>query len=180
MKMMTQPQQDDRALPNMAITNPALRLACAIGGRHRSGATDGRELAAEALLGLCESQRRHEDGRGPLTTFAFARMQGRALDALRRETRLHKARQALRECKSEADVAVGSISTRLDIGRAIESVAPHLSSAERIVLQGVYAGDRSMRELAAGGDRWSEDQLHRAHQRLLARLRAKLAPGPLG
>lgn len=180
MQMTSQPRHDTHTLANSAITNPALRLACAIGGRHRSGATDGRELAAEALLGLCESQRRHDDVRGPLTTFAFARMQGRALDALRREARLRRAREALRDCESEAHQAVGSISTRLDVGRAVEAVKPHLSSAERVVLEGVYAGDRSMRELASGGDRWSEDQLHRAHQRLLARLRAKLAPGPLG
>jgi RNA polymerase sigma factor (sigma-70 family) len=166
------------ALPRLPMPEPALRLAGAIAGKHRSGCVERGELNAEALLGLCESQRRHDADRGPLTTFAYARMQGRALDALRREARLHRAREALREWEDVAPVGP-TISTRLDVGRAVDAVQADLSSAERVVLQGVYAGDRSMRELASSDERWSEDQLHRAHQRLLGRLRAKLSPRPV-
>jgi RNA polymerase sigma factor (sigma-70 family) len=162
-------------LPQLPMPETALRLAGSIAGRHRTGCVERGELTAEALLGLCESQRRHDAERGSLTTYAFARMHGRALDALRRESRLHRAREALRAWEEVAPVGP-TISTRLDVGRAVDAVQADLSSAERVVLQGVYAGDRSMRELASSEERWSEDQLHRAHQRLLARLRAKLSP----
>lgn len=158
-----------------ALPDHALRLAGSIAVRHRHCVMEGPELAAEALLGLCESQRRHDRDRGTLTTFAYARMQGRALDAMRRETRLHRARQALRAWEDVTPQGP-TISTKVDVGRAVDAVQSDLSSAERLVLQGVYAGDRSMRELAAAEERWSEDQLHRAHQRLLARLRAQLMP----
>lgn len=170
-----QPSALGHAGHRLPIDVKGLRVAWSIAGRHRCAWADGPELGAEALLGLVESGQRFDGARGQLTTFAFARMQGRALDALRREGRLHRARVALKRAVAEVAQVAPSITARLDVGRAVIVVTPDLSSAERLVLREVYTCDRSMRELAGDG-RWSEDQLHRAHRRLLARLRHQLQP----
>lgn len=131
------------------------------------------DWAGEAALGYVESAARYDPGRGAtLSTYAFARMRGRTLDAIRAEARY------LRACEGAMYVADpgggASLSERLDAQRAVDRVTPELASCERVVLDAVYAEDRSLREVAARG-RWSEDQLHRAHKRLLARLRAAMA-----
>lgn len=164
------PQQD----------NASLQMASAVGVRQNRSAAARLDLASEATLGLVESQRRFDALRGTrLTTFAYARMRGRALDALRGEARY------LRACERAGDLPEGiqgpTISERLDAWRTVDRVAHELPSCERVVLHAVYGLDRPLRDVAQQG-RWSEDQLHRAHQRLLQRLRAAvgLIPGPEG
>lgn len=147
-----------------------LRMAAAIGTRQNYAASQRLDLASEATLGLVESQRRFSNHHGAsLTTFAYARMRGRALDAVRAEARYLRAREDM-EAQPLADVGP-TISQRLDAWRTVERVAQELQSCEKIVLQEMYGRDQPLREVAAQG-RWSEDQLQRAHQRLLQRLRA--------
>ena len=152
------------------------RMAQVVGVRQNRAAASRLDLASEATLGLLECRRRFDTQRGTrLTTFAYARMRGRALDAVRGEARY------LRACEGTAlapDAASGpSISERLDAWRTVARVADELPSSERVVLSAFYAQDRPLREVAREG-RWSEDQLARAHQRLLQRLRAAIGVAP--
>ena len=147
-----------------------VRMAVAVGVRQNRAAAQRLDLASEATLGLLESQRRFDARRGTrLTTFAYARMRGRALDAVRAEARYLRACASVHEMSQLQ--AGPTISERLDAWRTVERVADELPSCERLVLQAVDGQDRALREVAQNA-RWSEDQLHRAHQRLLQRLRA--------
>ncbi len=152
------------------LDSAGLRMASAVGARQNRAAAQRLDLASEATLGLLESQRRFDARRGTrLTTFAYARMRGRALDAVRAEARYLRAREHTFAVPEAAEGP--SISERLDAWRTVERVSDELPSCERIVLRAVYGQDRPLREVAQQG-RWSEDQLQRAHQRLLQRLRA--------
>ncbi len=163
--------------PQIPQTEPAgWRVAAAVGVRQNRHAAQRLDLASEATLGLLESQRRFDAQRGTrLTTFAYARMRGRALDAVRAEARYLRARE--RATEQPEDPMGPSVSERLDAWRTVERVASDLPSCEKIVLQAVYGQDRALREVAEQG-RWSVDQLQRAHQRLLHRLR--VAAGLVG
>lgn len=158
------------------IARRTARMAVAIGGATARTFAPQGDLAGAAALALLESSHRYDPGRGLCwSTYAFARMRGGALDAVRREARLHRTRNALlAESQGEA-VAAPSISARIDVRRAIDAVAADLPSIERVVLREVYGCDGSVAETARRSSRWSEDQLNRAHKGLLARLRAQMA-----
>ncbi len=153
-----------------------VRMASAVGVRQNFAAARRLDLASEATLGLLESQRRFDADRGAqLTTYAYARMRGRALDAVRAEARYLRAREASHGTEFEATGP--TLSERLDARRAVDRVSQDLPTCERAVLKAVYAQDRPLREVAEQG-RWSEDQLQRAHQRLLQRLRSAVGLTP--
>ena len=102
-------------------------------------------------------------------------MQGRTLDALRREARHHRTCLAV-HAEERAAPSVGqreAVTARIDVGRAVAAVAQDLRSSEKVVLSGIYRDDATMRELAQRGP-YSESQLHRAHASLLQRLRGQM------
>ena len=161
-----------------AHLQPCLNMAQHAAVCHSRAAAERLDLAQEAVLGLVECRQRYDADRGTqLSTFAWSRMRGRAWDAVRREARY------LRVCAEWArqpDVAYSgaTISTTIDVARMVDRVSPDLRSNERAILESVYGGDQSLRDLAAQG-RWSEDQLQRAHARLLSRLRQAAGVSPL-
>ncbi len=147
-----------------------LQLAAFVGVRQNRAAAGRLDLASEATLGLLESQRRFDPLRGTrLTTYAYARMRGRALDAVRAEARYLRVRADVGVVPEQAPGP--TISQRLDAWRTVARVADELPSCERLVLDAIYRQDKPLREVAQQG-RWSEDQLQRAHHRLLQRMRA--------
>lgn len=158
------------------IARRTARMAMAIGGATARTFASHGDLAGAAALALFESSHRYDPNRGATwSTYAFARMRGGALDAVRREARLHRTRNALREATSSPAAAPTSISARIDVRRAIDAIAAELPSIERVVLGEVYGRDGTVAEVARNSPRWSEDQLNRAHKGLLARLRAQMA-----
>jgi RNA polymerase sigma factor (sigma-70 family) len=163
-----QRSQTATPIPHLELTG--WRMAQCIGVQQNRAAATRLDLASEATLGLLESSRRFDVAHGTrLTTYAYARMRGRAMDAVRGEARY------LRACERATELpethSGPTVSERLDAWRAIERVADELPSNERIVLDAFYRQDKPLREVAQQG-RWSEDQLQRAHQKLLQRLRA--------
>lgn len=155
------------------INSTQMNTAAAVGVLQNRLAANRLDLAQEAALGLVESHQRFDPTHGTrLTTFAFARMRGRAQDAVRAEARYLHAREKL---KNAPETKAGlTNSQRLDLWRTVDRVAPELPTVERAVLDGVYRQDLAVRDVAEQG-RWSEDQLQRAHKRLLARLRGAVA-----
>jgi hypothetical protein len=151
-----------------------VRLAWSIALELAPGQVD--EAHAAALLGYAEAGARHDPARGPLLTFAYPRMRGRALDLRRSEARLWRLRQVPADLIAQPQSSTG-ISARVDLRRAVQAVQPQLSSAEAIVLQHVYANQGTLRSAAVQHHR-SEDQLQRAHDKLLHRLRKQLALQP--
>lgn len=170
------PQQPTRTTSHTPIDRQSLNLARHIGiGQNRLGA-NRLDLASEATVALLECGQRFDPSRGTrLTTYAFARIRGRARDAMRAEARFVRARdEGLLAPTSGPDL---SLSERLDVWRTVERVAQELPTVERTVLDGLYRRDQPLREVA-DGTRWSEDQLQRAHQKLLERLRSAARPNP--
>ena len=154
----------------------AQRFAESLGATHAPTYAARPDLTAEALLALCECKQRYDAERGStLSTYAFARMRGRALDSLRREARLHRLRVSLRREVATVAADPPSITAQLDVRRAVEATAEDMATVERRILREVYVDGSTLAELARTESRWSSDQLHRAHQILLGRLRAKLS-----
>ena len=148
----------------------ALTIAQHIAVRQNRLGASRLDLASEASLALLESGQRFDPTRGAsLTTFAYARIQGRAQDAIRAEAKYLRARE---ERQRHTPVAAGlTVSERLDVWRTVDRVVADLPTVERAVLDSLYRQDQPLRELAERGA-WSEDQLQRAHQKLLHRLRS--------
>ena len=168
-------------IPHFELVRPqgdlaGWRMAQWVGVQQNRAAATRLDLASEATLGLLESSRRFDVANGTrLTTYAYARMRGRAIDAVRNEARYLRARERLTEVPQGEGGP--TVSERLDAWRTIARVADELPSNERVVLDSVYAQDKPLREVAQQG-RWSEDQLQRAHQKLLQRLRAAIGVHP--
>jgi len=167
-----------RPLPSAcpAVGPSTWRLARSIARTQQRTYACAADLTGEAMLAAIECGRRFDAERGfAPDTYAFVRMRGRALDMLRREARHHRTCLALHQQELAAP-SLGqrfAITARIDVGRAIAAVSSELRSSERLVLNGVYAGDATVRELAQTSD-YSESQLHRAHASLLRRLRGQM------
>lgn len=172
----TSPATCSQPHSNHALGPSTWRLARSIAHKHRRSFAASADLTGEAMLAAIECARRFDAARGSApNTYAFARMQGRTLDALRREARHHRTCLAVH---AEQTAAPGegqrvAVTARIDVGRAVEAVQEELRSSEKLVLRGIYRDDATMRELAQRGP-YSESQLHRAHASLLQRLRGQL------
>ncbi|MFZ4577693.1 MAG: sigma-70 family RNA polymerase sigma factor [Myxococcota bacterium] len=162
------------------IDDRAVQVSMRISQREVFARHIGQDSTGEALLALVECANRFDASRGPaLMTYAFGRVRGRALDAVRREVRQWRTRRDfhMHGLVLASAVPQVTISTRLDLGRAIAAVLPELGSAERLVLNGHYGADLSLNQLATQGAA-STDQLQRAHRSLIQRLRRKLSVLP--
>lgn len=161
-----QPFPDRHLSPELAI---AVRLASSIAVQ--CAPHELEDARAAALLGFVEAARRHDPERGALTTFAFARMRGRAIELRRSAQRLQRLRHSPDLDRATASGAATALaSAELDVRRAVAKVEAKLSSAELVVLDGVYAQGRTLRA-TAGEAGYSEHQLQRAHDKLVSRLR---------
>jgi RNA polymerase sigma factor (sigma-70 family) len=164
----------------LSIDDRSLQISMRISRREAFARQIGQDSTGEALLALVECASRFDASRGPaLMTYAFGRVRGRALDAVRREARHCRTRRDfhLHGLVLASTAPQMTISTRLDLGRAIAAVLPDMGSAERLVLDGHYGADLSLNQLAAQGTA-SADQLQRAHRTLIQRLRGQLAVLP--
>ena len=139
---------------------------------------DAGEATAEAALALCECRERYDEERGTsFEAYAFARMRGRALDAVRTQARELQRRARYGDAMLAVPDDPGvSPSTRLDLQRTIERELPSLHTAEHLVLSAVYGRGATLAETARAS-RFSSDQLERAHERLVARLRKRMGVG---
>ncbi|MSP90845.1 MAG: sigma-70 family RNA polymerase sigma factor [Myxococcales bacterium] len=142
---------------------------------------DAGDATGEAALALCECRERYDESRGTtFESYAFARMRGRALDAVRTQARELARRTRYREAAAHTPIDPGlSPSTRLDLQRGIERELPSLHTAEHLVLREVYGRGATLAETARSG-RFSSDQLARAHDRLIERLRRRMGVEPEG
>lgn len=126
----------------------------------------------ESLASWTASRQRWDPQGGKLTTFAYERMRGSAVDLLRRESRvdLRRARPV-----HSGDVVVASKTTvKLALAQALERARGELDSAELVVLNHVYGQDQTIKGAADLCGK-SEDIMQRANARLLARLRDYLS-----
>lgn len=154
-------------------TPPPCDMAAAIALRLRGRGMDVIDLQSEALLAWAECSRRHSPAWGAtLRTHAFPAMYGRPRDRLRGELRYRRAVRQLGETSPES--APPCSTGELAVRAALRQVEPELKTAERVVLREVYYADQSLRQ-ASEHSGLGEDTLWRAHQRLLQRLRPRLA-----
>lgn len=150
------------------------RLARAI-GRELAGDTGySDDLVAEAELGFVESLARFraEDG-VLLTTFAYPRMRGRALRALKRERRSHwLPNEPL--APAQRPSSTGPIRHNAEAKQLLRGVVDHLDRQERSVLNNYYYEGMTF---AAIAERLgcSHSSAVRRHQKVIARLRAHAA-----
>lgn len=126
------------------------------------------DAASAALVAWAERRGNWDPDRGKLSTYVWASMSGKAKDEQRSYCRF--ARRSLAPNCATTQAQSGPIAIR----QALDHVQTSMDSGELVVLQEVYFGDGSLREAAVGCGR-SEDAMHRAHQRLLTRLREQLA-----
>jgi RNA polymerase sigma factor (sigma-70 family) len=160
--------------PELAV---AVRLASSLAAQ--CAPHELEDARAAALLGFVEAARRYDPARGALTTFAFTRMRGRAIELRRNAQRLHRLRQATGiDAALPAGGAAAMASAELDVRRAVAKVEDKMSSGEMLVLEGVYGQGQTLRA-TAGSAGVSEHQLQRAHDKLVARLRKELERRPV-
>lgn len=165
---------DHHLSPELAI---AVRLASSLAVQ--CAPYELEDARAAALLGFVEAARRHDPERGALSTFAFSRMRGRAIELRRSTQRLQRLRRLPHLDHAPSVGATASlVSAELDVRRAVAKVEPQLSGAEALVLKGVFAQGQTLRA-TAGEAGYSEHQLQRAHDKLVGRLRRELARKPI-
>ena len=153
----------------------ALRMAYAIAGRHSGANTAQRDdLASEALLALVECAQRFDPDRGHrLTSFAYPRMRGRALDSLRREARQLRNREAFFREAAARQLDSGRLSARADIERVMRNSREQLDSDERRLLTERYWQGKSLAEIARHRG-WNEQKARRRHHKIIGKLRSVL------
>ena len=147
------------------------RLAAAIGRSLAANTGYSDDVIAEAELGLVESLERFRGGKGAtLTTFAYPRMRGRALRAVRRERRARAlAIQHHELAKPPNNTA--PIRQHAAVQQLLRNVAGHLDRHQQSILNKHYCEGMSFAAIARR-HRWSHSSTVRRHQQLIAQLRA--------
>ena len=152
----------------------ALRMAYAIAGRHGGNAASRDDLASEALLALVECAQRFDPSRGyQLTSFAYPRMRGRALDSLRREARQVRNREAFSRSPHQRQLDTGPLSARADVGQVLRNSREQLDSDDRQLLAERYWQGKSLAEIARNRG-WNEQKARRRHLTIIDKLRCLL------
>jgi RNA polymerase sigma factor (sigma-70 family) len=162
------------AIPQQTAAS-ALRMAYAIAGRHSgANAANRDDLASEALLALVECAQRFDPDRGHrLTSFAYPRMRGRALDSLRREARQVRNREAFSRSPHSKSFDTGPLSARADVERVLRDSREQLDSDERRLLTERYWQGKSLAEIARNRG-WNEQKARRRHLTIIDKLRCVL------
>ena len=143
-----------------------------VGNPHLQRLNDPGDLRGAADLGWSECVQRWQSDRASLSTYAWPRMGGRVRD-LQRNQRRHLQLTALYadELRTVATSTAPSWTEPLSLRQAIAHCREQMTPAERSILQRVYHQDGTLVEAAADCGE-SNDAIHRAHRRLLSRLRA--------
>ncbi len=133
---------------NEAELNSALRFAEVIAHSHRGGAVATDDLLGEARLAIVECAARFEDdGGAQFSTYAWVRMRGSALDAIRDEDRHRRARVAAAESAGKPCSPSGRLVARASLKRLMDA-DDGLSSEDFRLIEGAYWQDCSKFELA--------------------------------
>jgi RNA polymerase sigma factor (sigma-70 family) len=155
------------------LTRIGLRQARAIARRRAGYGARAEDLQAEAALALVEcSWRFRTECGGGVTSYAWPRMVGKALDALRREGRAERVARALAAEPGTSITPPAAVSTRVDLERALDRA--DLQPTEEMVLREVYWEGRSLADVAMRSGR-DPQQLGRRHRAAVERLRRILA-----
>lgn len=162
----THSRSDRAADRDLAV---ALRLATALARRAPVHVRDDARSAA--LLTWTEHRDRHDPLRGRMSTFAYQRMCGSALDLARVDR--YPYHQCARQVISADLVTSSHLTAELALRQALLRAEPTLDAAERAVLELVYVRDLSFAEASQACGR-STDTLERASRRLVERLRRSM------
>lgn len=144
----------------------------AVGNPHLQRLNDPGDLRGAADLAWSECVHRWQSDRASLSTYAWPRMGGRVLDLQRTQRRHLRGTQLYaQEMLISGDTFAPSWTEPLSLRQAIERSRQEMTPAEKSILQRVYQQGGTLVEAAADCGA-STDAVHRAHRRLLARLRA--------
>ncbi len=144
----------------------------AVGNPYDQRLSDPGDLRGAADLGWCECVQRWQSDRASLGTFAWPRMNGRVRDLQRAERHQRRVnKHYAEELQTAPHSSSPSWTEPLSLRQAIEHSRQEMTPAEQAVLHRVYRQGGTLIE-AAKDCSVSEDAVHRAHRRLLARLRA--------
>jgi len=144
-----------------------------------------QDMIAEAMTGLVEAASRYRPiGDGRLTTYAYARMRGRVLDALRREARharwrgpTARSRQIRPATGADpvAKVDTNRIRARMALDEVMAAAKNPPNTQEQLVLDAIYSEGQSLSAVAKRTG-WSYAATRRRHERALNKLRRHAQP----
>lgn len=155
---------------NVGLVMAAVRRA--VGDPHQQRLSDPGDLRSAANLGWSECVQRWQSDRASLASYAWPRMGGRVLDAQRRERRqMNLITHYADEMQTVGNSCSPAWTEPLSLRQAIDQTEHEMTPAERAILQRVYRQGGTLVEAAIDCG-VSTDSVHRAHQRLLTRLRA--------
>jgi len=132
------------------------------------------DVQGEALLALVEAARRFDPERGhKLISYAWPRMNGRALDTMRRERRLQRTRASVRQARPQPESRSGPLTARAALHAALARADHAFRSDHRMVLREHYWEDRTLVDIARERG-WSQAKARRVHHLALNCLRREM------
>lgn len=175
-KQLTPHRTTPRAQPAMRSLDveQAFGIARAIAARFGRNQQDAEDLAGEAIVGCLEAMQRFDAGMGTRpTTWAWHRMMGKTIDAVRREA-CHSIAPSVGLDVSElvsGSHPTGPLSAGVDVRAIVDRARGTLDTNDMVVINAIYKDGCTIAEVARR-KRWTPSATRRRHVRALERLRS--------